>query len=140
MIADSPRRTLLERQLQILQAMILAYGTGLSAMAQMNLEQINEQNQTLEALSGELRSVNRLLAGTVAGSRDRDALRAIAAAVLEVRRLNQIYRAVARRCARNVRARLNVIAPVVYQPNANAGATCAEYTPMRRAGGFQAYV
>src|ERR1017187_2555493 len=103
MTADTPRRTLLQRQVHTLRSMALAYGEGFAAMAEMNLQGIFQQTQTLEAHCHELRLLNGQMSSTVAGPGDAELQRAVAVARGEVRRLNRIFRSVARRSARNVR-------------------------------------
>jgi hypothetical protein len=118
--------------------MALAYGEGFTAMAQMNLEGIFQQTQTLAAHCRELGLLNRQMSSTVAGPGDAELQRAVVAARGEVRRLNQIFRSVARRSARNVKTLLNIITPAVY--HSPAGAPAGEYPQNRRFGAFHTYV
>jgi hypothetical protein len=120
MIADTPRRNLLQRQAQTLRSMAAAYGEGLTAMAEMNLDGIFQQTQTLEGHCQELRLLNRQMSSTVAGPGDAEWQCAVVAARWEVRRLNQIFRSVARRSARNVKTLLHIINPTYSPANKSA--------------------
>jgi hypothetical protein len=134
MTADTPRRTLLQRQLHTLQSMALAYGASFAAMAQMNLQAIGLQNQTLEAHCRELGYLQRHMSATIPSAGDADLQRAVMAAGLEVRRLNRVFRSVARRSARHMRTQLNVLNPTGYSPSASERpASC-------HSGSFQTYV
>jgi hypothetical protein len=117
--------------------MILAYGAGLAAMAEMNLEGIFQQTQMLEALARELGLWNRQMSSTVAGPGDAELQRAVTAARLEVRRLNQLFRSVARRSARNVKTLLNVITPGVYHSPTGLPAV---HSPASHSASFHTYV
>ncbi|GEM_PF-6552376 len=128
MSSDTPRRTLLERQVQTLRAMADVYNRGLAAMAEMNLDRIFLHTQELEAHCHDLALLNRQMPAAAALPGDADFERAVNVARLEVRRLNHIFRSVARRSARNVKTLLNIVAP------AN------QYAPAPANGGFQTYV
>jgi hypothetical protein len=118
--------------------MALVYGASLAAMAEMNLEGILQQTQTLAAHGRDLSLMNRQMSSTVAGPGDAELQRAVTAARLEVHRLNQLFGSVARRSARNVKTLLNVITPGVY--HSPTGGSSAEYLPVSRSGGFHTYV
>ena len=132
MIADTPRRNLLQRQVQTLRSMALVYGEGLAAMAAMNLDGIFHHTQTLEAHCRELSLLQRQMSSTLAGPGDAELQRAVVAARLEVRRLNQIFKSVARRSARNVRTLLHIVTPT-YSSTSKPAQTY-------RSGAFQTYV
>lgn len=137
MTADTPRRTLLQRQVHTLRSMTLAYGAGLTAMSQMDLPGIFQQTQTLESHCRDLNLLNRQMSSTVAGPGDAQLQRAVVAERLEVRRLNQIFRSVARRSARNVKTLLSVITPGVYHSPIGSPAA---HSPASHSGSFHTYV
>lgn|ERR1035438_175649 len=136
MIPDTPRRILLQRQVQTLRSMTAVYGQGLAAMAEMNLEDIFHQTQTLEAHCRELSLLNRQMSSTVAGPGDADLQLAATAERLEVRRLNQIFRSVARRSARNVKTLLHIITPTYHSPTASPA---SQHPQVGRSGAFHTY-